>query len=325
MPDAAPPDYLLGLDLGTNSLGWAMIRLVDGEPAGLIRAGVRVFEAGMEGDIESGREESRNKARREARLHRRQLWRRRRRLVKVAHALQRFGLLPRRQETNSVEPGVEPPFRAASGDAGLKPGSTPPREALTPEQRQDLINHLDETIRESEWFKAKGTSGKFPEPAQTLPYILRAAALDEKLEPHFLGRALYHLAQRRGFWSNRKAALKKDEDEGAVKEGIAELRQKMDAANARTLGEYFAQLVPSEERIRSRWTARDMYEREFDAIWAAQAAQLSELLTEERKKELRKVIFHQRPLWFDPTQPHRASQGGERGCACARQAAGNSD
>ena len=37
------------------------------------------------------------------------------------------------------------------------------------------------------------------------PYELRAAALDRPLEPHALGRALFHLDQRRGFKSNRKA------------------------------------------------------------------------------------------------------------------------
>ena len=34
---------IIGIDLGTNSLGWAIIALVDGEPHHLIRAGVRVF------------------------------------------------------------------------------------------------------------------------------------------------------------------------------------------------------------------------------------------------------------------------------------------
>jgi len=267
---AEPPgEYVLGIDLGTNSLGWAMIALVDGEPANLFRAGVRVFDAGMEGDIASGREESRNKARRDARLHRRQLWRHRRRLVKVAHILQAGGLLP-------------------EGDIS------------DPKSRQDFFNRLDADIFASAWFASKEKTGTYPEPRHTLPYILRAVALDEKLEPHFLGRALYHLAQRRGFWSNRKQAAKKGDDEGKVKEGITELRKAMAEANARTLGEYFSHLKPSEERIRSRWTARDMYEKEFDAIWAAQVPHYSTVLTEDRRKELRKAIFHQRPLWFDP-------------------------
>ncbi len=269
MADQVAGDFVLGIDLGTNSIGWALVGLVDGEPAGVIRAGVRVFEAGMEGDIASGREESRNKARRDARLHRRQLWRRRRRLVRLAHILQRYCLLPEGNVTD-------------------------------PEARQDFLNRLDSAILASPWFAAKEKSRAFPEPRHTMPYILRAAALDEALPPHYLGRALYHLAQRRGFLSGRLKPAKKEDDEGVVKEGIGELRRKMQEGGARTLGEYFSRLSPREERIRSRWTARDMYGEEFDAILAAQAKHHPELLTQERKKELHRAIFYQRPLWFDP-------------------------
>ena len=270
METRASPDYVLGIDLGSNSLGWAMIGLEDGQPAKLLRAGVRVFEAGMEGDIESGQEESRNLKRREARLHRRQLWRRARRLRRVFNLLQRFGLLP-------------------------------PGEGSLPEKRQDFLNELDKTILSSPWFAAKKISGVYPEPEQTLPYILRAAALDERLEPHFLGRALYHLAQRRGFLSTRKKAkAAKEEEEGVVKQGISDLRRKMEEAKARTLGEFFARIPPSEERIRGRWTARPMYEEEFQQIWNAQAKFHGELPTDERKKLLFQAIFYQRPLKDQP-------------------------
>ena len=262
-------EFVLGVDLGTNSVGWSIIGLVDGEPANLIRAGVRVFEAGMEGDIQSGQEQSKNLKRREARLHRRQIWRRARRLTRTFNLLRKFGLLP-------------------SGDAS------------TPEERQDFINELDQTIRDSSWFQSKASSGTYPEPQQTLPYILRAAALDEPLEPNFLGRALFHLAQRRGFLSNRIKSAKKDDDEGTVKEGISELRQAMEETHARTLGEYFAHISPTERRIRGRWTARSMYEDEFEKIWAAQGPHQPTLLTDERKKELRQALFFQRPLWLDP-------------------------
>jgi CRISPR-associated endonuclease Csn1 len=262
-------EFVLGIDLGTNSLGWSIIGLVDGEPASLIRAGVRVFEAGMDDSKGLGREESRNKARRDARSHRRQLWRHQRRLLKLARMLQRFGLLP-------------------AGDLSQ------------PEARQDFFNRLDSEILQSPWFSEKEASANYPAPRQVMAYILRAAALDECLEPHFLGRALYHLAQRRGFLSNRKQITKKDDDEGKVKEGIAELRKAMLEKHTRTLGEHFSRLSPSDERIRSRWTARDMYKTEFNAIWDAQAAHHPFLLTPERKKELERAIFFQRPLWFDP-------------------------
>ncbi|HUY12105.1 MAG TPA: type II CRISPR RNA-guided endonuclease Cas9 [Terriglobia bacterium] len=290
--------YILGIDLGSTSAGWAVVRLIDGEPAGLLRAGVRIFEAGMEGNIESGREESRNATRREARLHRRQLWRRRRRLTKVFNLLQHFGLLP----------PIAPPFRAAGvegEDAGLKPGATSgarraPLQKVqqTADRRQDFLNQLDQTILASTWFAEKQKSVALKEPMQIMPYLLRAAALDERLDPHFLGRALYHLAQRRGFLSNRKSSTSNDKkkDEGPVKEGISELRAKMQESQARTLGEYFAHLKPSEQRIRGRYTHRSMYEEEFALIWEAQRTDHPDLLTEERRKQLKNALFFQRPL-----------------------------
>jgi hypothetical protein len=46
----APQKYVLGLDLGSASLGWAMIALNPAdEPTSLIRAGVRIFEPGVDG------------------------------------------------------------------------------------------------------------------------------------------------------------------------------------------------------------------------------------------------------------------------------------
>src|SRR3546814_10638558 len=44
------------------------------------------------------------------------------------------------------------------------------------------------------------------------PYSLRKRALDERLEPYEIGRALFHLNQRRGVKSNRKAARKSGDE-----------------------------------------------------------------------------------------------------------------
>ncbi len=53
---------VLGLDLGTNSIGWALIRYEDDKPRELIAAGSRIFQAGVEGttqDIEQGKDKPR--------------------------------------------------------------------------------------------------------------------------------------------------------------------------------------------------------------------------------------------------------------------------
>ena len=250
--------YALGLDLGVQSVGWAVIDLDnDGAPCGIRAAGVRCFDSGVEGQIESGRDQPRNTKRRQARLQRRQLWRRARRHAKLFHVLQRAGLLP-------------------------------PGRVQSPEDRHKLLFDLDKSLA------GPYMVGEDRVAAQLLPYRIRTRALDEPLEAFALGRALYHLGQRRGFLSNRRA-VKDAEEEGQVKAGIADLRGKMQQAAARTLGEYFASLDPEEERIRRRWTSRGMYEEEFEAIWSAQARHHS-VLTPNLKREIHDAIFRQRKL-----------------------------
>lgn len=268
-------EYVLGIDLGTNSLGWAVVRLVDGVPCKLVRAGVRVFEAGVI-VTPKGKEETRNVHRRDSRLQRRQTFRRARRLTKVFNLLQRDGLLP--------------------------PGDT-----STPPDRQRFIEGLDKAIRGGAWFAGKHPVCATPKENRTqeqrteihrleqlLPYILRASALDESLPPSHVGRALYHLAQRRGFWSNRKRAPRKNEKPGKVEPGIRSLQSEIDAAGSRNLGEYFSHLSPFERRIRDRYTSRAMYQSEFNAIWRKQAEYNPGLLTDELRKSIFEAIFHQR-------------------------------
>ncbi|MCL6538120.1 MAG: type II CRISPR RNA-guided endonuclease Cas9 [Acidothermus sp.] len=251
-----PESYILGIDLGTNSLGWACIKIdQNGEPIGLLRTGVRIFRAGTEGDITSGKDESRKAKRRAARQARRQLARRRRRALRLFHLLQKAGLLP--------------------------DGDTP----------HEVIQRLDKTI-----FDARLDQPGFPydQLVSRLPYVLRAAALDQRLEPHEIGRALYHLAQRRGYLSNRREDAK--ERIGPVLSGIAEIERRMKERGARTLGELFALTDPHSEPIRRVWTSRAMYLDEFDAIWEAQRAYHPALLSDELKLQVRRAIFHQRPL-----------------------------
>lgn len=263
--------YILGLDIGAASLGWAAVRLgVDGKPEGVLRAGVRIFDAGVEGDLASGREESRAAARREKRLQRRQLRRRAARQRDLFRLLQRRGLLP-------------------AAPADLVGASA---------RRHAVLNALDLRLRDG--LLAQAAS---PEEAQAIyramPYVLRRLALDRRLEPEELGRMLYHLIQRRGFHTNRKAGRggkKQDEDLGKVKQGISELAGEIAAAGARTLGEYFSRLDPHQQRIRVRWTARRMFQDEFAAIWARQAPEHPSVCTPEFHETLERLLFFQRPI-----------------------------
>ena len=253
-------EYTLGIDLGANSIGWAILPKGNADAADIL-CGPRIFGAGVEGGVDkiaAGSDEPRAAERRAARLQRRQTWRRARKRAKLFRQLQAAKLLP-------------------EGDAS------------TAEMRYQMLLTLDREIKQ----QLKTSAAE-----DILPYLLLAKALDEPLPVYHLGRAIYHLAQRRGFLSNRVSAASKDEekDEGKVKKGIGELREKMRAAGACTLGKYFAGLNPHETRIRQRWTPRDMFTEEFEQIWEAQAPHHPAVLTADLKKQLHRTLFHQRPL-----------------------------
>lgn len=218
------PNLTLGLDLGPNSIGWA---LVDEENQQIVDLGVRVFPEGVD-NFDTSKEVSRNEGRRVARAMRRGTKRRQRR-----RRLLRQGL----------------------AEAGLFPEG--------PEEQQALL------ARD--------------------PYELRAQAMEEKLDRHELGRVFFHLAQRRGFQSNRK----KDRDDKEVKGMLAEinnLEAEMHASGAPTLGNLLNQKALQfnhadrqvGDNVRNRHTKREMYEEEFQAICEAQRRLgHADLLTDE--------------------------------------------
>lgn len=164
------------------------------------------------------------------------------------------------------------------------------------------------------------------------PYQLRAKGLHEALAPGEFARALFHINQRRGFQSNRKTD-RKDNDSGALKKAIHQLRQHISDSGCATVGEWFWK-VRMEQRpegvqnqgVRARYNEkhtitdegkkridksydlyvdRAMIAQEFDALWAAQVALQPALFTEVARADLRDTLLHQRPL--RPVKPGRCT------------------
>ncbi|MBL7983666.1 MAG: hypothetical protein JNM91_01645 [Flavobacteriales bacterium] len=120
------------------------------------------------------------------------------------------------------------------------------------------------------------------------------------------------LNQRRGFKSNRKEAAKEGDYQKkltAYKQAMSDFEAKLKASGLRTVGEYLASLFDNlppnwhnenepRERIREHQRIkRELYQQEFDMIWAKQSSYYPTLLTANLKDELRdKVIFFQRKL-----------------------------
>lgn len=117
---------------------------------------------------------------------------------------------------------------------------------------------------------------------------------DSQTDRYTLGRALYHLTQRRGFLSNRLDQNEEAEETGKVKSAISELSKEMKEAGCEFLGDYFYLLYRTEGnrvRIRSRFTDREKhYLQEFKEICRVQE------LDKDLAKALEKTIFFQRPL-----------------------------
>lgn len=246
---------ILGLDLGTNSLGWAIVTESENGDYTLIDKGVDIFQEGVarEKNVEKPAVQDRTNAR----ALRRHYFRRRLRKIALLRVLTAHDLCP--------------PLTDAQLDNWRKRKEYPMNEAFLLWQRTD--DNRDKN-----------------------PYHDRYRALTERLdlglqaERYVLGRALYHLAQRRGFLSNRKEAGNEKED-GQVKSSIKELTAQMHDAGCEYLGEYFYDLYQRKEKIRNHYTARnEHYLAEFRAICDKQQ------LPEEWVKALEKAIFYQRDL-----------------------------
>lgn len=298
MPQADRHKYTLGLDLGSSSLGWALIELdASDAPLRLMDAGVRIFDPGVVGgetEIERGRDKSKASERRLARQRRKQTYRRSLRQKQLFRLLQQRGLLPLAEKGESQNFSV---------------------------QRHEILNVLDKQLAIAWRGKATVSGCALDLADQSLIYLLRRDAVEVKLSPFEIGRILYHLAQRRGYFSNgldeddainsgnaaasesieaekklRKMKVAKEKTLGEVAAGISSLRAEMAAKGTRYIGSYFALVNPHEKRIRHRWTERAMFVEEFTAIWNKQKEFYPELLTDELEAKIRYWLFFQRPL-----------------------------
>ena len=81
---------VLGLDLGSNSIGWALLEEADKRPQSIIDLGCRIFNKAVEDKTPTPK----NVSCRNARLTRRVLQRRTRRKQRMLHYLISLGLLP---------------------------------------------------------------------------------------------------------------------------------------------------------------------------------------------------------------------------------------
>ena len=248
---------ILGIDTGTNSLGWAIVEK-QADEYHLLDKGVNIFQEGVK--IEKGIESSKAAERTAHKAARVRNYRIKLRKIRLLRILSDAHLCP--------------PLSKVELSAWRLKKEYP---------KNELFMQWQSTDDESE----------------KTPYAYRHKCLHDCLDfssvtdRYILGRAFYHMIQRRGFLSNRKD--QSADDTGKVKESISNLTQEMHDAGYEYLGDYFYSLYNKGEKIRNHYTARnEHYLAEFKAICEKQ--ELDKNLGHEVVHQIEKAIFYQRPL-----------------------------
>lgn len=137
------------------------------------------------------------------------------------------------------------------------------------------------------------------------PYQLRRLLIREKLDlsikenRYKIGRALYHIAQRRGFKSNKKQG---SNEKNAVYEGSSETgtigyrEYESLLLEHKTIGAAMAFLEDNGIRVRNRYTLRSDYREEVKTILSFQEISDEKLCNSLLLESSNGSIFYQRPL-----------------------------
>ena len=249
---------ILGIDTGTNSHGWAIVEK-QADEYHLLDKGVDIFQEGVL-KTEKGKEYSKAAERTAHKAARVRNYRIKLRKIRLLRILSDAHLCP--------------PLSKAELSAWRLKKEYPKNELFMQWQATD-------------------------DDSEKTPYAYRHKCLHESLDfssitdRYILGRAFYHMIQRRGFLSNRKD--QNGDETGKVKESISNLTQEMHDEGYEYLGDYFYSLYNKGEKIRNHYTARnEHYLAEFKAICEKQ--DLDKNLGPEVVRQIEKAIFDQRPL-----------------------------
>lgn len=186
------------------------------------------------------------------------------------------------------------------------------------QKRGERRNRDRYKLRRKDLLKALKRAGLMPQEAGACealkgldPYELRARGLDRALSKSELGRALFHIHEKRGFRSNR-LQVSEDSEAGEIKQAIEHTDVLMGRAGARTYGELLFMRREAEKRSYNRrrgkrptvksspgadglYPSRHHLEAEVRRLWESQM-RFHPDLTQELGDQLFKIIFRQRPL-----------------------------
>jgi len=263
--------YRLALDLGTTSLGWAMVRLnAENNPCAIIKAGVRIFSDGRNPKDGS----SLAVTRREARAMRRRRDRLLKRKARMTHTLIAHGFFPadevQRKELVTLNPYA---LRAKGLD-----------EALAPAEFARALFH----INQRRGFKSNRKTDKKDNDSGALKQaILGLRAQLDPLGADGKARTVGELLHRR--YTNTAIPP----EQRTVRARYREARVPREDGKTKINKSY------------DLYIDRAMIETEFDVLWATQAELNPSQFTPRARDELKDALLHQRTL--KPVKPGRCT------------------
>ncbi|MDH4320406.1 MAG: type II CRISPR RNA-guided endonuclease Cas9 [Desulfobulbaceae bacterium] len=260
---------ILGLDLGTNSIGWALLEESENKPSKIVGLGCRIFTKAVKAVKDGDSAIPKNMKRRDARLARRVVQRRARRKKRMLNYLVKLGLLPA-ELSNATQP--EAILNKIGDPYALRAKALD--EELTCYELGRVFLHL---VQRRGFLSNRKT---------VLGDMVDDPDVQELLE---------------SIESKEDKSTERAKEETAFKGDIRKIRACIQKSGCRTLGEYLAGFdrhISKRNRKRDGGflrTDRQMYREELVAIFQKQT-QFHPLLTEEVKNQLEEIIFFQRPL-----------------------------
>lgn len=264
--------YRLALDLGSTSLGWAMLRLKGNEPVALIKAGVRIFSDGRNPKDGSSLAVTRRAARAMRRCRDRLLKRKHRMMA----LLIKHGFFPAdTDERKALE--LLNPYELRAVGLG---------KTLTPSEFARALFH----INQRRGFRSNRKTDKKDNDSGALKTAI--SALRQQLDPDGADGKARTVGEL--LWWR----LMPDEEGQPLRAGLVRARyreRRIEKEDGKT----------RIDKSYDLYIDRAMIEAEFDALWSKQAKLNPTVFTEAARAELKDCLLHQRPL--KPVKPGRCT------------------
>jgi CRISPR-associated endonuclease Csn1 len=264
--------HIVGLDIGTNSLGWCIIKEYENGDIEIIKTGVHVFPIGTIVDDKSNKEKTKNEQRRSYRGASRLRYRFKLRRGNLKEILSELGMLPDNSElikpfTKKEKKQIDALKRAQSYKLYKLRA-----DAINPNNKLELkeIGRIFMLLNKYRGFKsnAKKLQKKDNEAGEVEKGYKRLQLNIDNSGAKTIGEYFFKMHEKAKKWFDENKWHNANEpiDERAYNDS----------------GEFILFNSNGIRRHHGRYTLRDMYYHEFDLIWAVQKKYYPQIFTGDK-------------------------------------------